>query len=374
MSTRYPRYRISGDTYSRAFQYGSLAHKEILHTRKGYERAFLAQGVSWQDATEQARSYTEAIQEHYPSAITEMTGIAEGSGLPFEDILTMNCRTEILWRVATDRVNSQTFSLPGECSSFALEPDRSATGNALVGQNWDWLDVLSDGVIVLEVEREDGPNYVTVVEAGLLAKTIINSAGVGVGINTLVTSTDGGLQGLPFHVLIRAIADAQQVSDVVEILSSTPRASSGNYIVAEESGAVLNIEVAPGGPEDVHPLIARNGAVVHTNHFVQAPIRGFDLAPAQMADSYVRYGRMVRNIEQHDEAPLSIEYLQSVLGDHSDAPNSVCCHPDSRSKRSAQWSTMMSIIIEPATRTFHIAEGIPCDSDWHLADYSNFLA
>lgn len=369
---RYPRYRVSGDAATRSRRYGELARAEITATREGYRRAFAAKGVDWGDAVSFSLGFVPAIERHFPELLVELRGIAEGSGLPFADIVTMNCRTEVLWRVAVERANGVAPWLRGECSSFALEPDRTANGRTLVGQNWDWLEVLTDSVIVLEVEREDGPNYVTVVEAGLLAKTTLNQAGMAIGINTIVCSLDGGPNGVPFHVLVRAVADAEHVSDVVETLAGAPRASSGNYIVGSEDGAVLNVETAPGDARTVHPLIPQRGAVIHTNHFVRTPAGGFDLAAAQMADSFVRYGRLQRRIADREEL-LGVDELRAVLADHADAPNSVCCHPDVRSDGDARWGTLVSAVMEPATRTLHLAEGSPCTAQWIAHDYSELL-
>ena len=377
MTARYPRIRVSGDAANRSHQYGALAQQYIARTRAGYERTFAAKGISWDAACETAREYLPAIEQFFPHLATELRGIAEGSGLPFADILAMNCRTEIMWRAAVEQAHRITAwtgetSTASECSSFALEPDRTELGRALVGQNWDWYELLGEGVIVLEVERTDGPNYVTIVEAGLLAKTSMNAAGLGIGINTLVSSRDGGGHGVPFHVLVRAVADAELVSDVVETLSSVPRASSGNYIIASADGAVLNVEVAPGGAQTVRPVCAMNGAVVHTNHFVREPAPGFDLAPVQMADSFVRYGRMSRLIADAP-APLTVSDLQLALADHADAPNSVCCHPDTRVAAASRWATLVSVVMDPATRTMHLAEGTPCDHAWQEHDYSGLL-
>lgn len=370
---RYPRYRVHGDAAARSRRYGELARAEIRRTREGYERAFVAKGVSWDEAVDYSLGFVPAIERCFPHLLVELQGIAEGSGLSFAEVLTLNCRAEVLWRAAVRKAGSVAPWLRGECSSFSLEPHRTAAQRTLVGQNWDWLEVLSESVVVLEVEREDGPNYVTVVEAGLLAKTTMNQAGLAIAINTLVTSLDGGPHGVPFHVLVRAAADAEHVSDVVEMLSTIPRASSGNYMLGTADGAVLNVEVAPGDARTVHPIIAMNGAVIHTNHFVRDPAGGFDLAAQQMADSFVRYGRLQQRIVAH-EAPLSVEALRAVLSDHTDAPNSVCCHPDARSDAAARWATLVSAIMEPATRTLHLAEGSPCTTEWLAHDYSELLA
>ena len=373
MAERYRRIRISGDVGERSVEYGREARAEIHHTRRGYEQAFLAKGVTWARATEIAREYLPVLQERLPQLVAEIEGIAAGSGLPVDDILAMNCRTEILWRAAATSAAGITSATHfAECSSFALEPDRTAAGASLVGQNWDWLDVLADGVVVLEVDRPDGPNYVTIVEAGLLGKTALTGAGLALGINTLASSVDGG-PGVPFHFLIRAAIDCAHAADVVELLASLPRASSGNFVVGTADGAVLNIETGAGDARTVQPVIAENGAVVHTNHFVRQPVGAYDLAPLAMADSFVRYGRMTRLIASRLE-PLEIQELQSALADHADAPSGVCCHPDERSPRAAQWATLFGAILNPARRELHVAEGNPCETPWVRYDYSGLLS
>ena len=54
--------------------------------------------------------------------------------------------------------------------------------------------------MVLEAEQDEGPRFVTVVEAGLLAKFGLNSAGVGILTNALVCDGDTGEPGVPYHV------------------------------------------------------------------------------------------------------------------------------------------------------------------------------
>src|SRR5690606_39251327 len=107
---------------------------------------------------------------------------------------------------------------PLECSSFAVLPEVSANGHMLLGQNWDWLLHCFDTVVVIEADQPDGPDYTTVVEAGLLAKTGMNSAGLGVAPNALVTRDDRGEPGIPFHVILRELLNARNVIDAFSCL------------------------------------------------------------------------------------------------------------------------------------------------------------
>lgn len=371
-TSRYRIVRVSGDHVQRAHQYGYEARAEIRLTRDGYERAFAIKGITWGEAETLARNYLPFIDAWRPDLLEEIEGIASGSGLTFDEVLTLNCRTEVLWSAARLGADRLAEHFRGECSSFALEPSSTTDRTTLVGQNWDWLDTLSGGIIVLEVDRPEEPNYVTIVEAGLLAKTALNQRGIGLALNTLVSSLDGGKAGIPFHFLIRDLVDSEYVSDAVAKLGSVVRASSGNYVVGSGDGGVLNIEVAPGDTRHVFPILPRNGAVVHTNHFLSRLHTGFDLAPAHMGDSYIRFSRMARRI-QDETTPLSLDAIKNVLGDHTDAPSSICCHPDTRSDADTQWATLAAVIMNPANRQMHLAEGTPCSENWITLDYSAFL-
>ena len=371
-SGTYRRIRVSGDADNRSRQYGAAVAEEIHRTKAGYERAFAEKGISWQQAIELARGFVDDVVAWRPDLITEIEGIAEGSGFTTDDIFTINCRTEILWSAAVMDAAGRGGSPRGECSSFALTPQNNLGRGTLVGQNWDWLEVLSDTIVVLEVEREHGPNYVTVVEAGLLAKTTLTEAGIALAINTLLSSLDGTPGGIPFHFLIRAIADHTNIPEVLDMLSSVTRASSGNYVVGNAEGEVMNIETAPGGAKNVFPTAATNPGVLHTNHFQHDIADGVDLAPTQMQDSFLRLEQIEMLIATKADQ-LTVDAIQQALADHTGYPSSVCCHPDTVDTPSDRWQTLAGIIMEPATGVMHLAEGSPCAKPWTTLDYSEFL-
>jgi isopenicillin-N N-acyltransferase-like protein len=370
---RYRHIRISGNPVERSLQYGTLARNEIHNTKQRYEDAFSAVGVTWTEATRIAQGFLNDVSQWRPDLMEEIEAIARGAQLSTEDMFTINCRTEVLWAAARQSAENPERPQPGECSSFALESDPEASRGVVVGQNWDWLEVLSDSVIVLEVDRPDGPNYVTVVEAGLLAKTTLNQAGVGIGINTLMSSLDGQPGGIPFHFVIRALADVTTVNEGIETVRSITRASSGNYVLGSAGGDIVTIETAPGDATNVFPVPADGGAVVHTNHFLHDIVGGFDLAAHDMADSYPRLDRM-RDMISHHPGPITVPHLMDALADHTNSPLSVCTHPDGSSHPDERWATLAGIVMETDTRSLHLAAGTPCQAEWETIDYSGFLA
>jgi isopenicillin-N N-acyltransferase-like protein len=339
----------------------------------GYQKAFAqSAGWTWQQARDAVAHLVEPVQAVCPQYLDEMDGIADGAGLEVADIFTMNARTEVMWAATARQAEADRATLSRECSSFALLPQRTACGHTLIGQNWDWLSHSFDTLVLLEVEQDGSPNFVTLVEAGLLAKTSMNSSGLGVAVNSLVTSADKAEPGLPFHVLIRAFADCDTITDAVYLATKHRRSSSGNYLLAHSDGLAVNLETTPGGYQGVTPQLPSAGVLVHTNHFVSPVPGSHDVAPYAMADSLIRLQRVRTHIA---DAPglATVETLHKALGDHADFPSAVCCHPDARSAADMEWATVASVIMDLDERVMYLSEGNPCQYRPELLTFGGLL-
>jgi isopenicillin-N N-acyltransferase-like protein len=192
ISGQYPHVRVEGEPRERGRQYGEQAREHVLRSRAAYEEVFghLA-SWSWDKVTGEAVRYAPSIRAFRPEYLEEMQGMAEGSGLPFEDILALNARSEVMFSAKARLALSRPVAGAGECTAFASLPEGPG-GHVLLGQNWDWLLHSFDTVVVLEAQQIGKPAYVTVVEAGLLAKLGMNSAGIGLVTNAIVTDLDRG--------------------------------------------------------------------------------------------------------------------------------------------------------------------------------------
>lgn len=76
------------------------------------------------------------------------------------------------------------------CTGALFMPESSKSGNLVHGQNWDWRAECVETGVVLRVEREDGPDYVIFVEAGGLARSGFNEAGITITTNYLECDRD----------------------------------------------------------------------------------------------------------------------------------------------------------------------------------------
>ena len=366
--------RVQGKPRERGRQYGEQARERIGRSIAAYREVFQHYaGWSWSKVTREAHRYEQPIAAYGATYVEELRGIAEGAGVGFEDVLAINTRTEVMFAArARDAARASAGAL-GECSAFCVLPEASADAHTLIGQNWDWQLHCYDTVVVLEVQKEDGPDFVTVVEAGLLAKTGFNSSGIGLVTNTLVCDADAGKPAVPYHVTLRAILDCETLSDALAALQRSPRSSSANYLVAHRDGVALSAEAEPGDFSRLHLLFPTQGALLHTNHFLSPDFALKDVSLWLMPDSPLRLERL-RTLVAAARPRLTIRDFQQMLTDHANYPSGICCHPDGRDHPQEQGATIASIQMDLDARRMWLADGLPCQAPYRELDYADFLA
>lgn len=364
-----PHIELTGTPHQRGVAYGDAAASRVRRSVEAYRSVFSAlAGWDWDRVVDEAMRYEPAIEAFGPSYLEEMKGIAEGADLEYGDILAINTRTEVMFAAKARKATGR-----GECSAFGVLPSRSADGHLLIGQNWDWLVHCFDTVVILEVEQEDLPNYLTVVEAGLLAKTGMNSAGLGVVTNALVTTDDRGEPGIPYHVMLRALMDATTLSAALATLQAGNRSSSANYLIGHRDGVCLDVEAAPGDFSRIFLLQPDDGMLLHTNHFISPRFDGTDVSIWAMPDSPVRLQRLQSLVDGHAE-PIDVQTVGAWLGDHVNYPAGVCCHPDTTLPETEQDATVVSAIMDVTEGRMWIADGHPCTAPFRVLEPRGALA
>lgn len=354
----FPLVVAAGTPEQRGRMYGFGA-KELIHRSiSAYEKVFHhSVGWSWDEVRGHARRFSKVIEEFSPSSFREMHGIAEGAGLHIDDVIALNTRSEIMF------LSPATTLPPMECSSFALMPESTTHRLPVIGQNWDWLEHARHTTVLLQVRRDDGPDFLTLVEAGLLAKVGLNEAGVGLCTNTLISDGAEGGSGVPYHLLLRSVLDDERGESAVARIEATPRANSANYVVADTSGFCVDLETtpAPGGTRRFEP----SGTFAHTNHFLASELTGVDRYVARKSHTLDRLDNLRRALDEasHERA-LDVDGLAQVLSDHGDYPGSVCLHGDPDYPVEERSRTIAGIVLDLATSSMHVAPGNPCEAVW----------
>jgi isopenicillin-N N-acyltransferase like protein len=361
--TAIPRVRVAGAARERGRQYGAQARDRVHRSVRAYRDVFAYYtGWDWDEVRRAAAGFEAPIARFRPAYLEEMRGIAEGAGLDLADVLAINVRTEVMYAAKARQapLAARTPHVPAECSAFAVVPAPAQPGATIIGQNWDWLLHARETLVVLEARQEDGPDFVTVVEAGLLAKAGLNAAGLGLVTNALVTEADVGAPGLPYHVLLRAILDCTTVTQALEVLQAGPRSSSANYLVAHASGAALDIEAAPGDFTGLYPLYPDRGVLLHTNHFLSPGLAPVDVSLWAMPSSAVRLQRLRAGTGPGSGGARTLDHFRGLLADHADYPHSICSHPDPADPPLEQGATIASLLMDPNAGHAWLAACNPC--------------
>jgi isopenicillin-N N-acyltransferase like protein len=367
----FPHVRVSGGARERGRQYGEQASSRVRRSVEAYAVVFEHYAHwDWERVRAEAARFTEPVAAFGTKFVEEVRGIAEGADVAFEDVMAINVRTEVMYAA---RARDAALLLPRtlECTAFAAVPGDDARP-VLVGQNWDWKTHASETAVVLEVDPDDGPRFVTAVEAGLLAKTGFNAAGIGVVTNALVSDQDLGVPGVPYHVLLRAILDARTPAEALATLQRGTRSSSAHYLIAHRDHLALGVEATPGGFADLHLTPPdHRGVVLHTNHFTHDRVSRIDVGGWLMPDSWFRLQRAHRWLDRHD--PFDPTTYEALLSDHAGHPTGVCCHPDPGAIAPEQDSTVLSVVMDLDAMTMRLADGRPCETGYRTIDYAGFL-
>ncbi|QXJ21354.1 hypothetical protein AGRA3207_002199 [Actinomadura graeca] len=359
--------RLHGSAFEAGVRYGTGARAEIRTSITRYAAVFAAAGLgSWADAVSAAQRYAQPIAHHAPDSLEQMRGMARGADLELGDILALNARSELMFGISPS-----TFPDDG-CTSLAVLPERSAGAGMLLAQNWDWIVGARESVVLLVREEGERPGYVALVEAGLLAKTGINTAGLGLCTNTLVSTTEDGTSGVPYHVLLHQLLQMERVSDGLRLLYAVPRALSANYLLAHRDGTAVDVETAPGGPDGVALLTHDDGVIAHTNHFRDARLSRTDLRLRESPHTAIRLDRVTRRLAAVTGEIGTAEVLDA-LTDHANHPLSVCLHPDTRRPPSARFATLATVVYELADGGIRLGVGQPCTAEFARLDLAGLL-
>jgi len=362
----FPLIELSGSAYERGHQHGVAATALVRRSIASYSRLFAYCGISWADAQQMGSAYRELIGDFDPELLREIEGIAHGSDRQINEILALNARTELLppsypGEPHPDRskvlaVNGQE-NMPdwGECTSLAVKPLQSETGTTLLAQNWDWLGSQRSALVLLRVHREAGASYLTLTEAGMLAKIGLNSHGFGVCLNILRSTDDGAHPGLPVHVLLRKLLECQSVDEAVSLAARQTFGASSSVMCADAAGQTAALEFSPRGLE-----VMQNAQAVlcHTNHFL-APTASKH--QASLAPSLSTVPRLERATVLIDSAQgtFSVAELQRMLRDEADGYLSICRRPDPELDVDARIETVASVIMDLGPRVMHVAPDVP---------------
>ncbi|MBM3554252.1 MAG: hypothetical protein FJX47_01700 [Alphaproteobacteria bacterium] len=350
---------LGDDPQERGLAHGRRFAKEIRDNIDIYLARFGIAGLDAPEARRRGGEWAKRITAFDAEYGAEMVGIAEGAGLPVGDIAMLNARYELAYGAFGDEDGTRKPT-PDGCTTFAALPERTRSGEILIGQNWDWLEGLIGRVAVLRVKRKAKPSFVCLTQAGIAGGMIgVNDRGIGLCVNGLTTPEDGrNTEAKPFHLRVRDVLSAKTLAAALLPVTSSKRTCSTHFLIAHEDGDAIAIEAAPDRANYLNPV---DGFYVHANHFV-GPTTG-DGFEAQHPSTLYRAQRLERRLRQSNR-PIDLGTMHELLSDHSSHPNSICAHPDPDVPEAKRTATIASVVIALKSRTLYLTDGPPCRSEY----------
>lgn len=335
---------------------GLAIGREMSQAVRGQVMAYNGQmpeagGISltWSQAVLQARKYLPFAEEFFPQYVEEMRGIAEGAGVDFDDVNTLNC---------LEAITSDALHL--KCTSLAAGPEVTEGGSGVyVAHNEDWMPDDLPFVYVVQAEPEDEPGFLGLAYGALLPNLGFNAAGLA-HVADSVYPNDVRL-GIPRILVTRAVLGARSLGQAIQAVLHKRRAAGYNHLIADQTGEIYNVEVSATAFD---ALYAGEHWTAHTNHYTSPMMQPFEEAPEQLINSRVRLNR-ARHLMSARLGKLTMPDFETILSDHVNHPSGICGHNSSCSSPFECSVTIASLIIDMVARTMWVCWGNPCQSASH---------
>ncbi|KAK5993052.1 Isopenicillin-N N-acyltransferase-like protein [Cladobotryum mycophilum] len=391
---------VEGLPYDRGFSHGSQL-REKVHTNLAYYK-LPGKLPDWSISERIVKSvYIPSLEKLYPTGLEEMRGIADGAGVSLEEIVMLNARYDLgrcMYRLQNEGETPQNLTAVDkdesaeECTSAFFSPEATESGQTLAVHNWDMSHHLynQDLVVYLEIHphpSEDRPSMFILTEAGQLIRSGMNSAGLSVTANSLLSSNDyvpvsyidqegvhqevDSKPALPLSLARRVFLEFTNYAEALVAVHAFPRHVSGNLHVATADGFAMALECAPDRTYKFYGRIDDN-YVIHSNHFMSPEFLGrgdvFDRSPG--GSTWYRFWQAEKGVRPHCNGKLTSDIIQRAFSDHLAYPESLCNHPNlqQRSMPSAALTgytsklnmTVAFVIYNLSERTVTVCKGPPC--------------
>lgn len=348
---QFPLIEIHGPPRERGRRYGAAAATRIEEGVRHYLKQFSSYGLDPRGIHGHVAGYLPRIREFDNGLIEEMQGIAEGAKLEFESIVLLNARTELLHEARVVAKQDKPREEPDGCTGVVVLPEAAADGRLIHALNWDWKAECAQTGVVLRIRRDDGPDVLTFAEAGALARSGLNAAGIGATANYIESDQDFRRPGIPLALVRRKVLEAGSYAEAIGVIVSTEKLSSNNLMLSHKDGVAIDFECAPAETFAIYP---EDGILVHANHWTSpAGLSKYkDVGILNTPDSFYRDFR-VRELLKRKARPLTVSDVTEALGDDFGAPWSVC-RPPRPTPRGDLTATVAMFVMDTTAGSMHI--------------------
>lgn len=189
---------------------------------------------------------TDTLAVRFPAVLDEIAGMAEGLGLPVEQVVAWNCRGDLISNVPD---GCTTVQLPGP--------------TPVIAHNEDGLPGFRGAAFIAEVTPEDGPGFLAFCYPGSIPghTFAVTRAGLAQAVNNLRLC--GVVPEVPRMALGRSVLRSTTLDDALGLLRAE-NASGGFHFTLAQSGDDRLVSVEFGGGQCAPRVL--EAPALHANH------------------------------------------------------------------------------------------------------------
>lgn len=246
---QFPIVRISGTHYEVGRAVGEVMRGSIVTLFEKNRSLHPYYFVRHKDG---ANALIGLTQSYFSQYIEELRGMADGAGLPMEELFLSNTRELGYFESSADADHCTVIAVPSD-------------DGYLVGHNEDWEADALDHLYILDATIEGvkifglGYDFVNTIIGDSVA---INQFGLVEAVNEL-SHTDTHI-GVPKAFIARAVIDCKTLEETEEIIKTIPRRSGFNHFLVQEK-RLLNMETSA---KEYAVEKMESTKYLHTNHYV----------------------------------------------------------------------------------------------------------
>ncbi len=269
-------------------------------------------------------------------------GMAEGSGLSLDEIMSIQLHEEYL-------------HLP-HCTAVGVTGAATRDGSAIIAQSWDGNPALYASVALLRIHTNAAPAMFTYSLPGLWASAGINEHGL-----ALVWTSSGiwpkvrPREGVPTFALIAGILGCRNCDSALKLIRRTRNAGCFIFFLADAAGELCVLEGIPGQIE----VERGRELITRANHYQCA---GLCRAAQQKLprvtlkwNSQPRAKRMAE-LAERSYGRIDGRIIETIYRDHEPEQGlGICLHA-----APGPYLTLDSFYAVPSKREFWIARGYVC--------------
>lgn len=303
------------------FSHGAQLKEQIAVGLESYYSGCAKNRIDMDMLRQWGEKYRGEVGAFAPHLAEEIDGIAAGAGRAAWELFVLNARVEV-WSCTEDRIGA---SYAAVCCA----------GAGLLGQTCEFDLGRPSMQVILQIPRCDSlPQVLAVSEPGIVAKSGLNDAGVGVCFNRLGPRSSEVDIGVPAYCLLRVALSCESLVKADALLRAAPHHCACHILLADMIGQFRMLEFARGAVEcaNADPLsknvsndIPIEGSewqvlpptlVAHTGIYLHPRFAALTASSAHAAARHERTLQLARDHEQEAEtADQQFQLVRRVLRD-----------------------------------------------------------